>query len=69
MKTSESSESSGVEAGWLGVSREPGGNPKNVKSVSRNRSGDTVDCEDKEQTEPPMASRSAVQEREYRLRN
>lgn len=66
----ESIETSGEEVGRsVGVSREHGGDPKDVASVSRIRSGDTGDLEGEEETGPPFAARSAVQEKKCLPKN
>lgn len=73
MGMSESSESSRDEAGSrLGLWRQRGGDPKDVKSVSHDRGGvigDIEGVEGEEKAAPPMVARSTGQEKKNRLRN
>lgn len=51
----------------LGVSRERCGDLKDAARISRNSSDDIGDLEGEEKTGPPMAEKSAVHKKDYRL--
>lgn len=70
MDMGEFSNSSSTRGGrGAGVSCEPGGDPKNVSSDSRDRSSDTGDLEDEDKIGSPIAARSIAEDKQYRPRN